>query len=141
MKKIFWFLFSQRKQFFRYLLVGSSGFVLDIALLYLFKQFTSASASWGVVVSQSVVVVYNYTLNKYWSFGSYEPHGRQLLKYLLAVGLNYCLGVGAMYLFHDVLGYNYLLIRVLTVACLVPLNFALYKYWVYRAPTAVSLDT
>lgn len=136
MKTIFSFVWSHRGQIGRYLVVGGSGFVLDVGILYALKQFFGVSATWGVVCSQAIVVGYNFFLNKYWSFQSLD-HGRtQFVKYIFLVGVNYATGVGAMYLFHDVVGYYYVWVRVVTVGCFVPINFLFYKYWIYRVHRA-----
>jgi len=122
---------SHHQQIFRYLVVGGSGFVLDVGILYVLKQYVGASATLGVVCSQTVVILYNFLLNKYWSFQSAENGKVQFLKYISLVCINYTTGVGAMYLFHDVLGFYYITVRIVTVACFVPINFLAYKYWVY----------
>lgn len=122
---------SHRKQIFRYLLVGGSGFVLDVGILYVLKQIFGAPATLGVICSQVVVIGYNFLLNKYWSFQSTQNGKTQFAKYIVLVAVNYTTGVGAMYLFHDVWGFYYLGVRVVTVVCFVPLNFLAYKYWIY----------
>ncbi len=132
MKKIILFLWSQRKAIWRYLVVGGSGFFIDIGILYLCKQVFVLSATVGVACSQGVVVLYNFFLNKYWAFQSLERGKSQFVKYLGLVGANYVAGIATMYLFHDVFGYNYIWVRILVVGTFVPINFFLYKYWIYK---------
>lgn len=135
-KKTLGFLWTNRIQVFRYLIVGGSGFIIDILVLFVIKQLFG-SATWGVVCSQAVVVVYNFLLNKYWSFQSAQGGPKQFIKYIFVVAMNYSTGVLAMYFFHDVLGYHYIAIRVLTVVSFVPINFFLYKYWIYKVHSEI----
>lgn len=138
LKKIYTFLLTHRREVFRYLIVGGSGFFLDVGVLYLIKQLIGASAILGVVCSQAIVIVYNFLLNKYWSFQSVSNVSGQFVRYLAVVAINYCSGVGAMYLFHDVFGYHYIGVRIVTVGFFVPINFLLYKYWIYKKTTPLS---
>lgn len=132
MKKILSLFLQYRSEVFRYLFVGGSGFFLDVGILYFFKEVLYFSATFGVIFSQAVVIFYNFFLNKYWSFGSKGSGHTQFLKFIFLMGINYSSGVGAMYLFHDIFLYNYIFVRVCTVAFFVPLNFLLYKYWIYK---------
>lgn len=134
-KKTYTFLSTHRREVFRYLMVGGSGFFLDVGVLYLIKQVVGASAIWGVVCSQTVVIIYNFFLNKYWSFQSVNNVSGQFVRYLCVVAMNYCAGVSAMYLLHDIFGYHYIGVRIITVGFFVPINFLLYKYWIYKKNT------
>lgn len=132
MKRVLSFAWSVRREFVKYFFVGISGFILDLGSLMLLKQVFGFSAVAAVVVNQPVVLLYNFSLNKWWSFRNRALPYKQIVKYLSIAILNYFFSVTAMYVLHDVLYLDYRLARVVTVAAMVPVNFLLYKYWVYR---------
>ncbi|MEK7623454.1 MAG: GtrA family protein [Patescibacteria group bacterium] len=125
------YLWSLRRQFAKYFLVGISGFVLDLGSLIFFKRVLGLGATTAVVLNQPIVLVYNFALNKWWSFRNHALPHWQLVRYLCIAGGNYIFSVTAMHLLHDQMSIDYRLARVMTVAAMVPVNFWLYKHWVY----------
>lgn len=116
----------------KYVVVGASGFVFDIGLLYATKEYLGIRPWLALVITQCVVMAYNFTLNKLWSFGNRDMPHTQLVRYLTLAGINYAVGVIFMYLFNEILGIDYLLVRLGTVLLAVSWNFLVFKYWVYR---------
>lgn len=123
---------THKKKFVKYFVVGISGLILDIGLLYLASDVLLIRPLVALLVTQIIVIIYNYLLNKYWSFESRGAHMRQLMRYSVVLGFNYLFGEAAMYVGNEVFGVHHLLIRVATVALAVSWNFLLYNYWVYR---------
>jgi len=105
---------------------------LDIGLLYLASDILLVRPFYAIFVTQAIVIVYNFLLNKYWSFQSKGNHGKQLIRYGIVMGWNYLFGVSAMYLGNDILEIHHLIVRVTTIALAVAWNFLLYNYWVYK---------
>lgn len=120
----------------KYFVVGTSGFVLDMATLVVFKEYFGLTAVVAVIFNQVIVLSYNFSLNKWWSFKNRAMPHKQLVRYLTLAGFNYVFSVVAMYIFHDGMGFDYRLVRLASVMCMVLWNFLLYKYWVYREPCA-----
>lgn len=123
---------AHKKKFAKYFFVGVSGLILDVGLLYLASDILHIRPLLALLVTQIIVITYNYLLNKYWSFESRGAHGRQLARYGVVLGFNYLFGEAAMYLGNEVLEINHLIVRVATVALAVSWNFLLYNYWVYK---------
>lgn len=123
---------AHKKKFVKYFVVGISGLILDVGLLYLASDVLLIRPLVALLVTQIIVIIYNYLLNKYWSFESRGAHARQLMRYSVVLVFNYFFGEAAMYAGNEVLGVNHLLIRVATVALAVSWNFLLYNYWVYK---------
>ena len=123
---------THKKKFVKYFVVGISGLILDIGLLYLASDVWDIRPLFALLVTQIIVITYNYLLNKYWSFESRGAHGRELARYSVVLGFNYLFGEAAMYVGNEVLSIHHLLIRVITVALAVSWNFLLYNYWVYK---------
>lgn len=123
-------LFSHR--FFRYLIVGGSSALLDIGLLILLKNVFHISATFALALEQIFINIYNFTLQKYWTFSHTGKVGPPIRRYLTLLLTNYFFSLLMMYLWHEKLGFDYRIVRIATIILLVPTNFFLYKFWVYR---------
>jgi putative flippase GtrA len=131
LKKLIKHLWTFRREFAKYFIVGISGVVIDMGLLVLFKEVFAIPPVWAVVIIQLLMIVYIFLLNKYWSFRNKEVDHRQLVRFLILAGFNYLFSVLVMYIFNDLLGFEYKLVRLATIAVMVSWNFFLYKHWVY----------
>lgn len=132
---------SFRAQFAKYFVIGFSAFVLDIATLFLFKEYLHLSAVEAVVLNQALILNYVFFLNKYWTFKVNGVTRAQIIRFYCIAALNYGISVVWMWFFtehHHVViiepaRYNYLLFRAVNIALAVAWNFLLYKFWVYKA--------
>lgn len=131
-QKICFHLWSLRHEFIKYTVVGVSGLFLDMGTLILFTERFGFHPVVSVIFNQAVVLSYNFTLNKYWSFRNRALPHRQIVRYGTLMGWNYLFSVGAMYVFHTHVGFDYRLVRLASIAVMVSWNFLLYKFWVYR---------
>ncbi|MBI5729233.1 MAG: GtrA family protein [Candidatus Magasanikbacteria bacterium] len=131
-------LWSARREFAKYFIIGVSGVALDIGSLYVLKEYVHWSAVAAVIVNQAVLINYGFFLNKYWAFKSTGITHRQIIRYYLLALANYLFSIFWMWFFHDRFGFNYLLTRVANIALAVTWNFLLYKHWVYGGKANIS---
>ena len=134
------YIIAARKQIFRYVVVGSSGFGIDFLTLYILTAFVGLVPTVAVVFNQVITLSYNFTLNKYWSFENKQMPHKQLVRYLSLAAWNYAFSVGAMYVLNEQFGVHYLVARLLSVITMVSWNFLLYRHWIY-AQEKVDRDT
>jgi putative flippase GtrA len=120
------------QEFIKYFFVGVSSFVLDMSSLILLKESLFSSASVAVLFNQIFIILYNFNLNKYWTFSNKLDNKKQFVKYLTLILFNYIFSVLIMYLFSDRMGIDYRIIRTGTIMVMVMWNFYIYKFWVYR---------
>ncbi|MFH1947415.1 MAG: GtrA family protein [Candidatus Magasanikbacteria bacterium] len=132
LRKLLSYFWRVRFEFTKYFVIGFSGMFLDIATLVLFKEVFGVWATLAVILNQIIVVAYNFTLNKYWSFKNKALPHKQFVRYMLVFGVNYLIAIGAMFVFSDKVGFDYRLVRIFTIALSVSWNFLIYKYWVYK---------
>ncbi len=125
-------LWKMRKQFIKYFTVGLSSFFLDIFSLILLKEYLFISATLAVIINQILIIIYNFNLNKYWTFKNKEIDHKQFVRYLTLVLFNYFFSVAVMYIFNELLNFDYRLVRTATIIIMVMWNFFIYKFWVYR---------
>ncbi len=119
-------------QFAKYFIVGSSGVVLDMTTLVLFKEVFGWPPVVSVIVNQVILLAYIFCLNKYWSFRNQEMPHKQVVRFLILASFNYVFSVAVMYMFNHKLNFDYRIVRLCSIAVMVSWNFFLYKYWVYK---------
>lgn len=131
LKKSVIYLWSLRREFAKYFIIGIFGVILDMSSMILFKEIFGLAPITAVIVNQVFLLVYVFLLNKYWSFRNKEMPHKQIIRFLTLAGFNYFVSVFAMYIFNHKLEFDYRLVRLATIALAVSWNFFLYKYWVY----------
>lgn len=113
----------------RYLVVGASSAALDLLLLVVLREL----AGWPVVLATStafwVALVFNFTLNRSWSFQTTDV-GAPLLRYLALVGVNYVLTV-ALVTGGVALGVPYLVAKLAAIGLVACGTYLAYERWVF----------
>ncbi|HLC69769.1 MAG TPA: GtrA family protein [Patescibacteria group bacterium] len=140
LNKLIVYYHSTKKQFFRYFVVGVTGVFLDLGLLMVFKEYLHWTPVMAVALSQILVILYNFLLNKYWSFGNKEMPHRQFVRFMAIVAFNYALSVVVIYIFSQKIGFDYRLVRLANIILSVSWNFLLYKYWVYKVDKVLGSE-
>lgn len=119
-------------QILKFLLIGGSSTLIDVMLLFLLKEKAHLPAVLAVALEQILIIAYNFLLNKYWTFQSKKIPWQQLQRYFVLVLGNYLAAIFLMYFMHQLLGFNYIIVRLITIALVAFVNFILYKHWVYK---------
>ena len=133
LNKLYQLFLTHRKQILRYFATGVSAVILDIFTLFVFKEYFHLSPVLAVVVNQILMLNYVFFINKYWSFE--EKSGashKQMLRFFILATFNYGFSVFCMWGLNQRLGFNYLLVRLFSIALMTSWNFLFYKFWVYR---------
>ena len=123
---------AHKQKFAKYFFVGITGLALDLGLLYIASDLWGIRPFYAVFVTQIIVIVYNFLLNRNWSFQSSCVAHRQFMRFGAVLAFNYLFGAGAMYFGNEVLGIHEQAVRIITVALAVAWNYPLYNYWVYK---------
>ncbi|MBU0661422.1 GtrA family protein [Patescibacteria group bacterium] len=119
-------------QLVRYFVIGLSGLAIDIGLLALCTRLFGINPTIAVIFVQFVVIIYNFLLNKYWTFKSQGLAHKQFVRYSVLVTWNYLFGVTVMYFCNEIAGMDEIIVRLVSIAITVLWNFILYKKWIYR---------
>jgi len=121
----------------RYIVVGVLTTLINIGLLALMQKTLGIDSTVSNVVSDSVAILFAYVTNKLFVFRWHSSSmGELALEFFKFVGsrlLTMAVDVGFYYLFHDVLGYNWLLIKVMAMVLVIILNYILSKAIVFRS--------
>lgn len=123
----------QKKKFLKFLLVGSSGAVIDFGLLAVFVELFNWHPILANIVSFSVALVNNFLLNKFWTWRNASPEKiRQFSKY----GLTSVAGLGLntiLMWFGLLFGWHYLLIKVFVSAIVAFWNYFINNIWTFNS--------
>lgn len=84
-------VFFYRHHFVRYLFVGGSTFVLDFSLLALLHGALGLSITIATSIAYWVSILYNFVLNRYWTFDAREKRSlkRHIATYSALLVINY----------------------------------------------------
>jgi len=55
-------------QYFQYLLVSAGGLLLNLGIMYALIEGTGLWYNWAKVFATALVIMWNFSLNKYWTF-------------------------------------------------------------------------
>ena len=126
------------KELLRYFIIGVSSVLLDMSTLYCFKEFFGLAAIWSLIINQLFVYGYVFFLNKFWTFSARGAVMKQIARYCLLALVNYIIAISWMYFFHNLLGENYLLVRLSNIILATAWNFLLYRFFVYQTISLVE---
>jgi len=126
------FLKNNWYQILKFLIVGISTAFIDLISLIILKEKFSFSPVWAVVLNQILVVAYNFSLNKHWSFNNRSKSWPQIIKYGSLLLVNYLISITLMAIFTKVFAIDYRLVRLGSIGLMFVINFIAYKYWVYK---------
>ena len=124
-------------RFLRFLVVGGTAAVVQLATLALFKLFLGPTTAF--TLSFILATATHYSLNRFWAL----PSGRrdtvqQLGEYLTTAGLSYLINLGLFHLGLSVLGLSVMWSAVMAVPPSTLVVFLLLNYRVFRHGRAPS---
>ena len=119
----------------RFLLVGSTGTVINFGLLWILTEYAGLLYILSAAIAGLLATVNNYTLNHLWAFGDRKGsnHNKVLgfLKYSMAVGLGYFAYLGVVALLTEI-GVWYMLSAGIATAVTIAIRFSAANWWVWR---------
>ena len=131
-KQIALYAIYKYQSFFRYFVIGSTAFILDMGSLYVLKEHFDIHPAFAVALNQIFVLSYIFILNKIWTFSSKEKTRHSLIRFVSLQMFNYSFGILWMWIFYEQVGINYLIARIANIILFTAWNFLLYKKWVFK---------
>ncbi len=124
-------------ELFSFLVVGGTGYVVDVALFNVLLStppFSAIDPSYARVVAMCAAMVVTYTGNRFWTWRDSQRHDRrtELGLFVLFNVIGLVISVATLVLSHDVLGLTSRLADNIS-ANLVGLGLATaFRFWAYR---------
>ena len=114
----------------RYLLAGGLAFLVDFALLALFREILGWPTWFAAAAAFIVSFAFTYTIQRFFSFRSDTPHGAALLRYTLLVIFNTAATAGIVAV-SDQTSAGWIVGKVAATAATTIWNYFAYRYWVF----------
>jgi putative flippase GtrA len=136
LKKFFLFFYAYFKQnqgqIGKYLVVGVTAAIIDFGLLYALTDGVHIYYLLSATISFIVAAIYNYSLNRAWTFRSSGSRTKQVPIFFIVAILGVLLNNTIMYLGVEKVGLYYLLAKVFAAAVVTIWNFFGNKYLTFR---------
>ena len=148
---------KEAERFFKFLLVGTVGFVVDFGILTLLKELTPLPTVIANTISFSAAVVSNFTLNRYWTYPDsrsksiWSQLGQFTLVNLIGLVINNTILLLLEPIFDTMMGNltdlpirGYIPAKMVATVVVLFWNFFVNRYWTYSdvdaAGAADSID-
>lgn len=124
-------LYLYQHHLVRYILVGGTTFVIDFGLLVLLHGKEGVWLPIATGIAYCVSIVYNFCLNRWWTFSASENNSLQkhVVPYVILLGFNLLFTV----VFVSVLSHliNYAVAKIIAVAIQTSWTYFCYKHFVF----------
>ncbi|MBI5876021.1 MAG: GtrA family protein [Chloroflexi bacterium] len=128
------------KIFLKFAVVGTTGAIVDLGLLNVMHLFVWHD-TWdimlypAVTISFSAAVLNNYTWNILWTY-NHQDHSDQhhitLSKFFIVSVIGLLINLSIVYLMTDILGFYWLIGKLLAMLIVLFWNFAVNRLWTFN---------
>ncbi len=115
----------------RFLVIGALSFAVDLGTLFVAHGVLRIWLPLATTLAYAVAFTINFSLNRFWAFGSTAAVGHQVARYLLLTGVNYVVTV-AVVTGLAAAGLQYLVAKVIAATVIAAGNYLAYRLWVFR---------
>lgn len=120
-----------QKQFLKYLIVGGSSAALELLLFTFLRKAAGFSITISNVTAAVTSTVFNFLVNRGWSFKAASNFIRSVILYLILFFLNTVFSTNAI-AFMVSLGVFDVLAKLITMGMITMWNFVLYRRVVFK---------
>ncbi len=128
-------------EFFKFGTVGAMGTLVNIAVLFALTEYGGIYYLFSAVCSFIVALVFNFTLNKLWTFGEkfHESTVPKFFKFTTVSLAALCVNLLFLWLFTEVFGVYYILSQVGAIGMAFMINFTGNKLWTFKKDSSSPL--
>ena len=107
---------------------------MDVLSLYAFTEYLNIYYVYSAGMASALGAITSVLILRYWAFESTEHKIiKQALKYVCVSALILLLNMGGIYLFTDIIGFQYMLSKIIIATLIgIFISFPLFRYWVYK---------
>lgn len=121
----------------RFLLVGGLSYALDLGLLVVLYEFFGVELWLATPVAFLVSLVFNFLLQRIFTFRATNKRGFSALKYILLVILNIFVSDLIVTGF-DAFGWSYMAGKTTATVLTTVWNYFLYRHWIFKGHESVA---
>ena len=119
-------------QFTRYFIIGASSFFLEYLLFFICIKLFDLWAIYANTIVFTIIFIFNFILNRIWTFQSKASIKKQFLRYFILFLFNLGATNGVIYLLSDIGSLSPFISKIIVMCAIVPWNFIMYKKVIYR---------
>ena len=120
-------------EFLKFSVVGSLSSLAYIIILYILSHSFGAQFALASIPSYLGAMVVNYSLQRFWTFGSIRPHMEALPRYLLTHLIGMFINWLGILLFYNELNMNFLVAQFISIALVSAWSYMAQKIWVFQS--------
>ncbi|MET3919700.1 GtrA family protein [Arthrobacter sp. UYEF20] len=124
----------------RFLIVGGLSFAIDFGLLTLLHEVFGVELWLATPIAFLTSLVFNFVLQRVFTFRAQNGRSVSLLKYCLLVAFNTA-AVDFIVNFAEWMGLGYQIGKIASTALITAWNFLLYKHWIFRSGSRAPSDS
>jgi len=125
--------------FAKYTLVGTTGLVVDMILLYVFVEFLHMPVLPASALSFFISIINNFFWHKYWTFRDLSyPYERQFVSFFVISVINMGITVLCMYFFVDAAHIWYMFSKVITSIIVLAFSYTANRIFTFKLKTKPS---
>jgi putative flippase GtrA len=132
MKRIVTYPWRHRIQILKFLTVGGSSAIIDFCILYLLTDHANFHYLISATIAFIVAGMYNYLLNRNWTFKANGSQKKQLPIFLVMGGIGLLLNNFILFVSVDIFGLWYIYGKVIAAGLVTFWNFFINKYFTFR---------
>jgi putative flippase GtrA len=126
-----------KHHFIRYLVVGGTTFIIDFGILYLLHGELKVNIAIATSISYWISIIYNFILNRYWTFDVREKESlkKHISTYFVLLVVNYIFAV----IFVSIMSHyiNYIIAKAIAVGIQMIWTYPIYKKLIFVRQTKV----
>jgi len=126
------YLILKYKRFIKFCIVGGIGALIDLGILIFLVEIFAIPVLLANVISFTLAVMNNFILNKIWTFNcKSKQYLKQFTQFLLISLIGLLINIILMH-FLILLGFYYILAKIIIIVIISLWNFFANKYWTFK---------
>ncbi len=120
-------------QFIKFCIVGASGSLINLALLYSLTEFLHVWYMMSAVLAFTIAVVNNFVWNKYWTFRNRAPEiSRQFVSFFVINVMSLSINLAVLYVLTEYCRIWYMAAQVVAILVAMSNNYWGSKRFIFR---------
>jgi dolichol-phosphate mannosyltransferase len=120
-------------QFLRFAVVGTTGAVIDFTILIVLTEVFGVYYLASSIIAFALANLSNFIWNKLWTFrNKSDKHVRQFFSFLVVGVVGLLINTGVLYYSVELLGFYYIIGKVIASAVVMFWNFFMNKYLTFK---------
>ncbi len=123
------------KRFLKFALVGGTGVIVNLGLLWIFTEIAGVFYIYSAVISIEASIISNFLLNEHWTFSDRRQKNIRMLnravKFNLVSFAGMLINIAVLFAFTEFLGIYYMYSEILGIGAAFLWNYFINLFWTW----------